>query len=81
MLTTTLLISFQFKYVKGLPLVCGVLFFLTFGFFDGKSHRSPIVSTFTKMALMSIWLGLFWGASVKKIPEGAWVPLMIGIIL
>ncbi|KAI0782842.1 potassium transporter [Abortiporus biennis] len=25
--------------------------------------------------------GLFWGASLKKVPEGAWVPLMIGCIL
>ncbi|KAJ7029293.1 potassium transporter [Mycena alexandri] len=25
--------------------------------------------------------GLFWGASLKKVPLGAWVPLMIGIIL
>ena len=25
--------------------------------------------------------GLFWGASLKKIPQGAWVPLMIGLIL
>ncbi|KAJ1300716.1 hypothetical protein OPQ81_002360 [Rhizoctonia solani] len=25
--------------------------------------------------------GLFWGASLKKIPHGAWVPLMIGCIL
>ncbi|KAJ7145273.1 potassium transporter [Mycena filopes] len=25
--------------------------------------------------------GLFWGASLKKVPHGAWVPLMIGVIL
>ena len=25
--------------------------------------------------------GLFWGASLKKIPHGAWVPLMLGIFL
>nr|GAT52232.1 predicted protein [Mycena chlorophos] len=25
--------------------------------------------------------GLFWGASLKKVPLGAWVPLMIGTIL
>ncbi|KAJ7486154.1 potassium transporter [Mycena galericulata] len=25
--------------------------------------------------------GLFWGASLKKVPRGAWVPLMIGVIL
>ncbi|KAJ3545437.1 hypothetical protein NM688_g5626 [Phlebia brevispora] len=59
MLTTTLLIALQFKYVKGLPALLGIAFFLVFGFFDG----------------------LFWGAAVKKVPKGAWVPLMIGIIL
>jgi len=25
--------------------------------------------------------GLFWGASLKKIPQGAWVPLTIGLVL
>lgn len=25
--------------------------------------------------------GLFWGASYRKVPEGAWVPLMFGCIL
>ncbi|KAK7685859.1 hypothetical protein QCA50_011206 [Cerrena zonata] len=25
--------------------------------------------------------GLFWGAALKKVPHGAWVPLMIGLIL
>ncbi|KAF8195375.1 potassium transporter-domain-containing protein [Pholiota molesta] len=25
--------------------------------------------------------GLFWGAALKKVPLGAWVPLMIGVIL
>ena len=24
---------------------------------------------------------LFWGASFRKVPQGAWVPLMIGVIL
>ena len=35
MITTTVLIAMQFKYVKGLPAWMGLLFFLTFGFFDG----------------------------------------------
>lgn len=26
-------------------------------------------------------IGLFWGAALRKIPHGAWVPLMIGVIL
>jgi KUP system potassium uptake protein len=25
--------------------------------------------------------GLFWGAALKKVPHGAWVPLMIGLIM
>ena len=25
--------------------------------------------------------GLFWGAAFKKVPHGAWVPLMIGVVL
>lgn len=25
--------------------------------------------------------GLFWGASLKKVPHGAWVPLTIGSVL
>ncbi|KAG6828165.1 hypothetical protein H0H92_008933 [Tricholoma furcatifolium] len=25
--------------------------------------------------------GLFWGAALKKVPHGAWVPLMFGVIL
>lgn len=76
MITTTFLIALQFKYVKGLPALLGVAFFLFFGFFDGEK------------AFYTLWkpssvncAGLFWGAAVRKIPEGAWVPLMIGCIL
>ena len=36
MITTTVLIALQFKYVKGLSGWYGLLFFLFFGFFDGK---------------------------------------------
>ena len=39
MLTTTVLIAIQFKYVKSLPIWTGLLFFLVFGFFDGKFAR------------------------------------------
>ncbi|KAF9046080.1 potassium transporter [Panaeolus papilionaceus] len=59
MIVSTVLISIQIRHVKKLPIICGVLFFLFFGFFDG----------------------LFWGAALKKVPHGAWVTLMIGIIL
>lgn len=79
MLTTTLLISLQFKYVKGLPLALGIAFFFVFGFFDGKFAFHSILNVSSQLRLLSS--GLFWGAAVKKIPEGAWVPLMIGLIL
>ncbi|TCD71664.1 hypothetical protein EIP91_005430 [Steccherinum ochraceum] len=59
MLTTTVLVALQIMFVKRLPVLLALAFFLTFGFFDG----------------------LFWGAALKKIPHGAWVPLMIGVIL
>ena len=26
-------------------------------------------------------IALFWGAALNKVPHGAWVPLLIGIIL
>lgn len=35
MITTTVLIAVQFKYVKGLSPWFGLLFFLAFGFVDG----------------------------------------------
>jgi KUP system potassium uptake protein len=25
--------------------------------------------------------GIFWGASLRKVPHGAWVPLIIGIVM
>lgn len=40
MITTTVLIAVQFKYVKGFPAWTGVLFFLFFGFFDGTADAS-----------------------------------------
>ncbi|KAH9941952.1 potassium transporter [Amylocystis lapponica] len=59
MFTTTMLIALQMKFVKGLPAVLAIAFFLSFGFFDG----------------------LFWGSALRKVPDGAWVPLMLGLIL
>ncbi|TCD67128.1 hypothetical protein EIP91_000468 [Steccherinum ochraceum] len=59
MFTTTVMIALQIKFVKRLPGLVALVFFLTFGFFDG----------------------LFWGAAFKKVPHGAWVPLMIGCVL
>jgi len=59
MFSTSWLISVQIYYVKHLPVVVALAYFIPFGFFDG----------------------LYWGAAFKKVPEGAWVPLMIGCIL
>ncbi|KAJ7288009.1 potassium transporter [Mycena rebaudengoi] len=59
MLSTTLLLAVQMRFVKQWPVVVAVNFFIVWGFVDG----------------------LFWGASLKKVPLGAWVPLMIGVVL
>lgn len=59
MIVTTSLIAFQIPYVKQLPWLLGVTFFIFFGFLDG----------------------LFWGASLRKVPEGAWFPLSLGCIM
>ena len=78
MFSTTTLIAIQIVSVKHLPIVLAVAFFVLFGFFDGKSgpnfpaHRHH---------LKAMILGLFWGAALKKVPQGAWVPLVIGVVL
>jgi KUP system potassium uptake protein len=36
MFTTSVLISLQIRYVKHLPWIIGILFFLFFGFIDGN---------------------------------------------
>ncbi|GFZ49919.1 hypothetical protein JCM24511_07322 [Saitozyma sp. JCM 24511] len=56
---TTTLISVSIPFVKHLPYILGLAFFLFFGFLDG----------------------LFWGASLKKVPLGAWFPLGLGCLL
>ncbi|KII86101.1 hypothetical protein PLICRDRAFT_44566 [Plicaturopsis crispa FD-325 SS-3] len=59
MFSTSILLAIQMRYVKQLPIIVGLAYFIVYGFLDG----------------------LFWGAALKKVPEGAWVPLMIGVIL
>jgi len=56
MISTSTLIAVQMRYVKGLPIIVALAFFVFYGFIDG----------------------LFWGASLRKVPQGAWVPLMLG---
>ncbi|CAK5270446.1 unnamed protein product [Mycena citricolor] len=41
----------------------------------------PVVIVIGYFLVWGFLDGLFWGASLKKVPLGAWVPLMIGVIL
>ncbi|KAH9055355.1 potassium transporter [Lactarius vividus] len=41
----------------------------------------PVIVSIMFLVFFGFLDGLFWGASLKKIPHGAWVPLMLGIIL
>jgi KUP system potassium uptake protein len=78
MIVTTSLLAIQIPYVKRLPAVLGFAFFIFFGFIDGKTitmfRIGYMLTTFKR-------IGLFWGASLTKVPHGAWVPLMIGSAL
>lgn len=77
MFTTTVMIAVQMKFVKHLHVAVAVAFFLVFGFLDGmllflRTHSCHRLQYMT---------GLFWGAALAKVPEGAWVSLLIGVIL
>ncbi|KAH9163565.1 potassium transporter [Lactarius sanguifluus] len=41
----------------------------------------PVIVSILFLGFFGFLDGLFWGASLKKIPHGAWVPLMLGVIL
>jgi len=41
----------------------------------------PVVVALSYLLAYGFFDGLFWGAAVRKIPHGAWVPLMFGVIL
>ncbi|KAF5347446.1 hypothetical protein D9756_011104 [Leucocoprinus leucothites] len=43
--------------------------------------QMPIIIAVVFFTVFGFFDGLFWGASLKKVPAGAWVPLMIGLIL
>lgn len=75
MFTTTLLIALQIKYVKNLSVIAAVVFLLFFGFLDGNVYPNQANIDADPSS------GLFWGASLRKVPDGAWVPLMMGLIL
>ncbi|PWN53614.1 potassium transporter [Violaceomyces palustris] len=59
MLITTIEVALQIYFVKKLPWILAVLFFLGFGFVDAT----------------------LWGAVLKKVPEGAWFSLGLGLLL
>ena len=75
MFSTTILLAICMFYVKHWHWSVALGFLLVFGFFDGKLCVIPVIQSFTASA------GLFWGAALKKVPQGAWVPLIIGVIL
>jgi KUP system potassium uptake protein len=77
MFSTSCLLAVQMRYVKGWPVLVGVGYFLIFGFFDGRT----VLLIFGFATHLYNFTGLFWGAALKKVPLGAWVPLMIGVIL
>jgi KUP system potassium uptake protein len=77
MFTTTVLIALQMRYVKHLPIIISIMFL---GFF-GSWMVSDEPGDHLVCASADVLSGLFWGASLKKIPHGAWVPLTIGIVL
>ncbi|KAG8949506.1 hypothetical protein FRC00_008099, partial [Tulasnella sp. 408] len=41
----------------------------------------PLVVAVGFFLIFGFFDGLFWGASLRKVPHGAWVPLMIGFVL
>ncbi len=43
--------------------------------------RKPLWLALAFFVPFAFFDGVYWGAALKKIPEGAWVPLMIGCIL
>ena len=43
--------------------------------------RRPVLLALAFFVFFGFFDGLFWGASFRKVPEGAWVPLMFGVVL
>jgi len=78
MFSTTVLLAVQMRYVKHLPVVIAIGYFVIYGFLDGEYslHLFPCL-----MSLTMRCEGLFWGAALKKVPQGAWVPLIIGVVM
>lgn len=77
MFTTTVMIAVQMKFVKHLHVAVAVAFFVVFGFLDGMLIFFALAAVIAHSTLPA----LFWGAALAKVPEGAWVSLLIGVIL
>lgn len=75
MFSTSVLIAIQIPVLKHLPVILGIAYFFTFGFFDGMFYIQE-----TDVFIDAL-TALFWGAALNKVPHGAWVPLLIGIVL
>lgn len=43
--------------------------------------KLPLILALGYFAIFGFFDALFWGASLKKVPHGAWVPLVIGVVL
>lgn len=77
MFTTTVMIAVQMKFVKHLHVAVAIAFFAVFGFLDGILLFFALATVIAHSTLTA----LFWGAALAKVPEGAWVSLLIGVIL
>ena len=75
MFTTSVLISIQMRQVKRLPVIVAIAFFIFYGFIDGRCR------SLSRKRWLTLHPGLFWGASLRKVPHGAWVPLLLGCLL
>lgn len=74
---TTVFITIHIVQVKKLPFVVGLGYFIVWGFIDGSSLLWG--SGLPRCSCSRV--AAFWGACLKKVPHGAWVPLMLGGIL
>jgi len=76
-------------FVKDLAWIFAISYFVFYAFIDGEYSTSvvspslfrPFFSSRTSLSSLFVVAGLFWGASLKKVPEGAWFPLGLGVIL
>ena len=65
--------------VSTVMLSTSVLIFIKM-LFDRWGTRSVVLAP-AFLTFFGFIDALFWGASIKKIPHGAWVPLVIGVVL